>query len=428
MKLLSDFARWLLSKVSTLVLIALVLTFVAFGYNWHTQQGISVADMESLRAQVRTHSQEMKDQFRQMRNTERWLDQLKDVEPPAWHLWKWRERAEWKLKYAAASQAHEAARAAHDQATTARAEAERALKVAEGKVSELFSRLRQAFDQTRNQLLVLGAVFLFGPLVWKVFWYYGLAPLAARGAPVQLEPPETGGHCHAVADGKTIEVTVDQQHPLRARMDWVQQYSPELRKDTVFLFDWAAPLVSYASGLRELTRVTAGSPAKRGQVTLTAASDPNAYLVVVELKDHPGLVIRPDHVVALVGDVRLRTRWSLRSLHSWVAGQVRYIIFHGTGTLYIAGHAGVQGVLHEQPVVVEEALVVGHTVNAGFTTVRTETFWPYLRDRTSLFDYRFDHGFVLRQTACGVTARRKQNPFLRAVDTVLGVVGKLLGL
>ena len=428
MKLVIDVAVWVVKKVGTLGIITCVVVACVFGYNWFTQQRVSEADVVSLRAQVQKHENEMTELFSRVKDAELSLAQLRAEEPPAWQLWRYSERAQWKLRFEVAQRAHETAIRAHAGAVTYRAEAQRKLKMAEGKVSELFSDLQRAFNQTRKQILIIAATFLFGPLAWKAFWYYGMAPVAVRNASVRLASTAGGGHCQSTAMGKAVEVSVDQRQPLLARMDWVQQYSPVLRKDTVLLYDWAAPLISYASGLRELTRVTANAPDKCGQVTLTSATDPNAYLVAVELKDHPGLVLRPDHVVALVGDLRLRTQWSLRSLHSWVAGRVRHIIFYGTGTLYVAGHAGVQGVVHEQPVVVEEALVVGHATDAGFATVRTETFWPYFRDRTSLFDYRFDCGFVLRQTACGEIARRDQNLFLRAVDAVLGGVGKLLGL
>lgn len=232
-----------------------------------------------------------------------------------------------------------------------------------------------------------------------------------------------------VGTGKVIEVEVSGDRPLVTRMDWLQQYSPDLTKRTRFLFSWRAPFISFAAGLAEMTEIRVRDAGTPGRVLLTAASDPNAYLIALELRDHPGVVLKPGAVVALAGDVRLRTQWHLGSLHHWIAGRIRHIQFCGTGTVYVAGSAGVELCAAEQPVVIEEALVLGYDSRATFATVRTETFWPYYRDKTSLFDYRFEGGQVaIRQTASAADARANANPFTRAIESVLNGIGKLLGL
>ena len=243
-----------------------------------------------------------------------------------------------------------------------------------------------------------------------------------------FEPIDSPGTCRSVQHGKIVEVTVEADLPLLTRMEWLQQYGPNLGKRTRFLLDWRFPFISYASGLREMTevRVKPGQPADRA--VLTSADDPNAYLVALELDNHPGIVLKPGVVVAVRGAISIHSRWRLGSIHAWISGRLRHILFAGTGTLYLTGHGGVEWHTVTTPVVVEEALVLGYDGRAAFATARTETFWPYFRDRTSLFDYRFPGGQAfVRQTSAPADARARSNPFMRTIDGLMNAVGKVLG-
>jgi hypothetical protein len=102
-------------------------------------------------------------------------------------------------------------------------------------------------------------------------------------------------------------------------------------------------------------------------------------------------------------------------------------LFCGTGVVYVSGTGGVDLCAQDAPVVIEEALVLGYDSRAAFATVRTETFWPYFRGKTSLFDYRFEgrHAAIRQTTA--LPAARQGNPYVRTVDAVLNGIGKLLG-
>jgi hypothetical protein len=79
-------------------------------------------------------------------------------------------------------------------------------------------------------------------------------------------------------------------------------------------------------------------------------------------------------------------------------------------------------------VVVEESLVVGSDARAAFSAIRTETFWPFFRGRTSLFDYRYDGGrSFLRQTSVPAIDRARGNALMRTVEGALNGIGNLLG-
>jgi uncharacterized protein (AIM24 family) len=265
-------------------------------------------------------------------------------------------------------------------------------------------------------------------MIWKAVWYYVLAAFAAHRPPARIVSSQPTGTLVKGDQGKAIEIGVTPDQPLIVRMDWVQQYSPGLSKRTRFLFEWRSPFTSYAAGLAEMTELAAANPTGSGTALLTSGHDPNAYLIALELNDHPGIVLRPGAVVGVKGRIHLRPRWHLASLHHWIAGRVRHILFCGTGTLYVSGCGGVELAAVGAPTVIEEALVVGYDSRTAFATVRTETFWPYFRNKTSLFDYRFDGGYAaIRQAAAPPSARGHANPFVRTVDAIFNALGRLLG-
>ena len=83
-----------------------------------------------------------------------------------------------------------------------------------------------------------------------------------------------------------------------------------------------------------------------------------------------------------------------------MTGQLRYIIFYGTGCIYVEGDGGVNAVemQPEQFTRVEQPLVMGFDSKLVYSTARTETFWPYFKNRTLLVDDQFSgEGFFFRQ-------------------------------
>ena len=72
--------------------------------------------------------------------------------------------------------------------------------------------------------------------------------------------------------------------------------------------------------------------------------------------------------------------------------------------------------------------MIGYDSRSVFRTVRTETFWPYFRNKTSLFDYSFGGpGLTLLETAKAPGAKASDNPLKRTFDAILNVIGKFLG-
>ena len=78
----------------------------------------------------------------------------------------------------------------------------------------------------------------------------------------------------------------------------------------------------------------------------------------------------------------------------------------------------------EQFTRVEQPLVMGFDTQLAYSTARTETFWPYFKNRTLLVDDQFSgEGFFLRQvyaTQKEKTAIEKNFQFLMSFVQAIG--------
>ncbi len=426
MKLILAILGVLTRKAVAVALLVVALAAATLGWNWVREQSSIAREIEASQVEVAATLQEWRTRKATLLKAEAQLDALRAQEPP-WYQPV--EKLKWRARVAAAEAAVDSARAARDQAYGGWQSARQRLQHATSKVDTAWAGILKAARQTWWQWASIIVVVMAGPLIGKAFWYYVLAALASRRPPARITSPERPGTLTAVGQGKVLEVEVTPDQPLIARMEWVQQYSPALAKRTRLLFEWRSPFTSYAAGLAEMTELRAPTPGNGGMALLTSGEDPNAYLLALELREHPGVVLRPGAVVGVTGQIQLRPRWHLTSLHHWIAGRIRHILFCGTGTVYVSGCGGVELTAGAAPTVIEEALVVGYDSRSAFATVRTETFWPYFRNKTSLFDYRFEAGHAaIRQATATPSARRQGNAFVRAVDAVFNAIGRLLGL
>ncbi|MFU8805142.1 MAG: hypothetical protein ACNA8W_15110 [Bradymonadaceae bacterium] len=231
-------------------------------------------------------------------------------------------------------------------------------------------------------LLFAALLIFFAPYLRRTFWYFVGMPIVARARPIELVSPTAKGELRVGKSARTIEVDIATGGRLRARSGYIQSDKEGARTD--LLFDWKAPNLSYLSGLVLLTRLEAGKDVPAGrQVTLGSPDDPDAYLMEIQLGDHPGVVLKARNVVAVKGDVRVRSTWRIKSWHAWATSQVRFLLFSGTGSIIVEGFGDVADLeVGDKACEKRMPLVIGFDGRLKYHTRRAATFLPYLLDPT----------------------------------------------
>lgn len=427
MSILIRLLRWVGMKSVIIVLVVAVLTCTAFLVNWVRYNRVSQAAWVAIRAQENEFTAKVETAKSLTKIAEGKLFEIYQQKPNIWlhpfeHMqWKW----DCKIVELSFIQAKSVELIWQNKLN----EVKKILEMVD-KPDDVYKRLIAAFSQTKCQILFVVVLALFGPTAWKVFWYFGLAPLAERSRPVRLIrdcSPDTSAIRIGMSE-KACRVPLVPGEKLIVRMEWVQQYPPTARKRTRFLWKWKAPLISSVSGLIEMTEWMTTKNDSSDNLILASGLDPDKFVTRIDIESHPGLAIHPNCVVAITESINVTTQWNFRSLHSWISGRLRHILFCGTGSIYLCGYGGIRSVSPGVNYRIEEALVLGFERQLEFATARTETFWPYYRGKTSLFDYKFNgvHN-VIAQHALPVSLRESSNPFIRAVDTILNGIGKLIG-
>jgi hypothetical protein len=246
-------------------------------------------------------------------------------------------------------------------------------------------------------LLVLSAILL--PVAIKAFFYFVLAPLAARLKPLSI------GHALNVAattlplppDGQSRISAVSQALQLQPRQQmlihpaYLQSSPVSSTKRTQWLLDWRFPLTSLAAGMVALTRLHSDAPAS---VTVSASDDPLLEIAIVHLPAGSALVFQPRGLVGLICDtgqpLAISSHWRLGSLHAWLTLQLRFIVFRGPVTLIVRGCRGVRLERAGQGRSISQCATLGFSTDVLYSTLRSETFIPYLRGQQALLNDRFD--------------------------------------
>ncbi len=253
-------------------------------------------------------------------------------------------------------------------------------------------------------LLVLSAILL--PVAIKAFFYFVLAPLAARLPPLSIArelqagdaslplPPRGASRISAVSQALLLQPGQQMLiHPA-----YLQSSPVSSTKRTQWLLDWRFPLTSLAAGMAALTRLHSDVPAS---VTISASDDPLLEIAVVHLPAGSALVFQPRGLVGLVCDANeplaISSHWRLGSLHAWLTLQLRFIVFRGPVTLIVRGCRGVRLERAGQGRSISQSATLGFSTDVLYSTMRSETFLPYLRGQQALLNDRFDgdHGVYL---------------------------------
>ncbi|RYB90790.1 hypothetical protein EUA06_10940 [Nocardioides glacieisoli] len=297
---------------------------------------------------------------------------------------------------------------------------ERSLEQAQG------SGVGWVVDQWARSWRWLAAVALLVlvlPPVGRIVSYFVLMPLVHRIHRRMHLAGAMGeeGAVRSVPAERTLTVELGPGEVLAARSEHVRPVQGRIRSH--LLYDWSSPFVSFAAGLYGLSRVTGDE--RVTAATLSTPNDPDSYLMRIDFTDHPGLVMRPRHVVGVVGSPRLETRWrwGIQAFATW---QVRYILFTGTGSLVVQGHGDVVATNPFGGTTrMEQHLLMGFDSRLHVGVNRTEVFWPYLWGRTPLVDDEFTGSHPLYWQKASSEGPR--NPLARAFGAFFSAFGKLLG-
>ena len=273
-------------------------------------------------------------------------------------------------------------------------------------------------------LAAIALLVLVMPPALRTVSYFVLMPMVHRAhRPIHLADGSEAlhGELRTSPAERTLTIELGTDEVLSARSEHVRPVQGHVRSRV--LYDWSSPFISYAAGLYGLTRVTGDESVTAA--TLSTPDDPDSYLMRIDFCDHPGLVMRPRHVVGVIGmpELQTRWRWGIQSLATW---QVRYIMFSGTGSLIVQGSGDVVAVNPRGGTTrIEQHLMMGFDSRLTVGVNRTEVFLPYLWGRTPLVDDEFTgHDALFWQKS---SADGPSNPLVKGFNAVFSAFGKLLG-
>lgn len=239
-------------------------------------------------------------------------------------------------------------------------------------------------------------------LVVKLMFYYLLAPLASQRKPICLAPApvqQNGAERQRTArSAVSQDVHLTSDETLLILPEYLQSASTALVKDTKWLLDWSCPWTSLVSGMYMLTRVRTtrhdDDDDDDDEVVISSDSDAASEIALITISHGDAVVFQPRGLVGVIyatsTPLRITRRWRLFSAHAWLTLQLRYLIFHGPVTLIVQGSRGVRVELSGRGRVISQSATLGFSAHLHYATVRSETFWPYYQNRTSLLQDKFD--------------------------------------
>lgn len=280
----------------------------------------------------------------------------------------------------------------------------------------------------RSILLALFYALFFGALTLKTINFFLIAPVARKTDPITITP-DSKNKKHLIqydASQKEFKFELGKDHSLIVKPGWFSLNTDGTTKTRLF-WELKNPFASYAMGLINMTEFMPDKNRVR-EIKIACEADPNRDIIPVQLKDHPGYIVKHGHVVATCGsDLRMKKVWGLWDWKNWFFGNLRYVFLTGTGTVYIYGYGSVSTNEADNPDYrIKERHLIGYDTRTSFRMIRTETFINYWLNDIPLYDIQFPgKGSFLQQQSYG---QRDDKIFRSILEDILGAVGKLLGL
>ncbi len=276
---------------------------------------------------------------------------------------------------------------------------DRQIHAAETNQSRMVHYLLLAWDRAKGYAAVALALYLLGPLMGKLFIFFGFARLIESGHPVRLA--EDLFALPQVSEiGSSIDTSLWPGERLWVKEAFLKTADENLWRRTRFMLDWRVPFTCFLCGLFDLVALRNTRAGREYGVTFSSDGDPATELGLVSVPDGGSLVLRPSFLKAVIlsGDTRLRIRrhWCFFTWRSWIGLQFRYLEFAGPCRLLVASSRGVraerlagrEGELRPARRASQNS-VIGFTPNLDYGLVRAGKFRAYFRNQGPLFDDLF---------------------------------------
>lgn len=256
--------------------------------------------------------------------------------------------------------------------------------------------INPALDVLPTALLILLATIL-SPVAIKAFFYYLIAPLAARCLPVRLMPDSNGiihtantTDCGGKVSGKSLAVTISANEELLVHPEYLRSMSTDSVKSTQWLLNRHYPFTSLASGLYLLTRLRADSEHSH---VISSKEDILTEVAQVEIPSGTTVILQPRSLIGVIQaadqPLHIESRWRLGSLSAWMTLQLRYLVFSGPAKLLVTGCQGVRIDPVGTGQTINQAATIGFSGNLAYSVTRCDPFVAYLRGKQELFNDHF---------------------------------------
>jgi hypothetical protein len=297
-------------------------------------------------------------------------------------------------------------------------------------VYDYFMEQEKPFDLLERHhwltLILLALGLFFGPVGLKALNFYVFAPLARKTKPIIINENQAArdGMVRYDAPEKELTLTFENQQSLLVKPGWYTLNTDGKTRTRLF-WDLSKPFACYAMGLVNMTEFLTDDNQSR-EIKLAMENDPNHDLIAVHLEEHPGYVVRHSHVVATSGnDLAMQKKWQLWDWKNWLYGNIRYIYFTGTGTIYIHGNGRISTNNTIANGRIKERHVIGFDTTTPFKVIRTETFFNYWLNGKPLYDVHFpEQGHFVQQQSFG---QKDDKIFRSIIEDIFGAIGKFFG-
>lgn len=238
--------------------------------------------------------------------------------------------------------------------------------------------------------LGLFVLIVVTPWLLKTVIYFGIAPLVEKLPPVRVIDREPRSAPGFKPSAVSAEITIQPGEELLAHADFLQGLSQDAVKKTRWFLNWRLPVSSALSKMILLTSVRPAGD-QPSQIIISSTKDALGEVGVLTLPEGSTIVMQPRALAGVVkslsGPIRISSEWRIRSLHSWLTLQLRYLVFHGPCQLIVKGCRGVKvEALSGAPSrLIDQSATLGFSAHLDYSNTRCETFIPYLRGQKDLF-------------------------------------------